>query len=89
LALQEWLTTDYHAGPITRVLLIDLETNRYSEFKAVEKGFAQDFRFAGNTFVYRKHFYARGEVIPAEVDISTIMNWKKMWHLLLPALGVL
>ena len=78
LAAEEWLTTDYQIGPITRVLLIDVETNRYSEFKVIEKGFAEDFRFARDTFIYRKHFYGTGQVTEAEVDISRIINWKKI-----------
>ena len=78
LAIQEWLTTDYQDGPITRVMLVDVETNRFSEFTAVEKGFVQSFRFVGNIFVYRKQHYVSGQVTEAEVEISSISNWKKI-----------
>lgn len=76
LAAQEWLTTDYQKGPITRVLLIDLEQGRVSEFKIVEKGFVEDFRFHGGTFMYLKNFQGTGRGIETEVDISDIHNWR-------------
>jgi len=78
LAAQEWLTTDEQVGPHTRVLLIDSEKNRYSEFEVVENGFAENFQFVGDTFVYRKHYYGNDQVTDAEVDVTRIMNWKKI-----------
>jgi hypothetical protein len=77
LAVQEWLTTDYLTGPVTRVLLIDLEADRCSELEPVQKGFAQVFQFIGDTFGYRNHFLADGHETTAEVVISRITNWKK------------
>ena len=77
VAVQEWLTTDYLTGPVTRVLLIDLKADRCSELEPVKKGFAQDFHFDGDTFAYRNHFPASGQATAAEVVISLITNWKK------------
>ena len=80
LAAQEWPTTDYQAGPITRVLLVDLETNRYSKVGGVEKGFAEDFRFDGDIFIYRKHLYETDQVIETKVDVSSITNLEHGIH---------
>jgi len=78
LAAQEWLTTDYQKGPITRVLLIDVEQGRVSEFKVVERGFVEDFRFRGRTFMYLKNFKGTGRGIESEVDMTDIHNWKEI-----------
>jgi hypothetical protein len=78
LAAQEWLTTDYVKGPITRVLLIDVEPQRVAELEVVEKGFVEDFIFRDQVFIYRKSFKATGQSVEAEVQISDIVNWKPM-----------
>jgi hypothetical protein len=78
LATEEWLTTDYQAGPITRVLLIDLEKKQASTFREIEKGFAENFRFQENKFLYAKRYYDTGEITEAEVEISSIGNWKSI-----------
>ncbi|WP_052572413.1 hypothetical protein [Holophaga foetida] len=75
LAAQEWLTTEYGAGPITRAVLIDPTTWRIATLKVAEKGFAESFQFSGSTFIYRKVFTARGERIELEVDLNSIHNW--------------
>ena len=76
LAAQEWLTLDYQQGPITRVLLIDVERGRLSEFKTVPKGFVEDFKFVGGTFRYLKNFKGTGQGTETEVEIASIENWK-------------
>lgn len=75
LAAQEWLTTDYENGPITRVAIFDVESRLVSVLKRCVGGFAEDFRFSGAVFIYRKKFLGKGEEIEAEVEISSIKNW--------------
>lgn len=77
LAAQEWLTTDDWEGPITRAVLIDVETWTIAPLKAVLKGFSESFRFEEGRFVYRKVFARTGEdaIVEAEVDMSDITNW--------------
>jgi hypothetical protein len=52
--------------------------NRYSELKVVVKGFAQDFRFTGDIFIYRKPLLWKRLGTEVEVDISSIINWKEI-----------
>jgi hypothetical protein len=80
LATGERLTTDfqYQAGPITRVLLIDLEEKRASAFRKIGKGFAENFRFQENKFICARRYYDTGEITGAEVEISSIGNWKSI-----------
>jgi len=78
MATEEWLTTDYQKGPITRVALIDLKLKKLSEFKTIEKGFAEDFNFEGACLIYKKHFYDKGIIKEVEVEIASIDNWKKI-----------
>ena len=75
LALEEWLTTEYVQGPKTRLFLINVEENAYSEFKQINKGFVKNVRFNNDNIKYIKEFPATGNGIEAEVEISKIKNW--------------
>lgn len=74
LAVQEWLTTDYGMGPITRVFILEIENKRFVGLKNLDKGFVQDFVFEGSTFVYKRD--VKGIVGEVEVDIGTIDTWE-------------
>ena len=79
LAIEEWLTTDYRKGPITRVAIFDLELNRVARLKIVDKGFVSDFKLKDCVFSYRKEFIAKGKAIESEVDWISIVNWCKIY----------
>jgi len=76
-AAQEWLTTNYQEGPITRVALFDVVNGLCANFKFVVKGFAIDFNFENGKLIYKKHYYADSKIVEVEVDISSIVNWSK------------
>ena len=78
LAAQEWLTTDYQKGPVTRAVLIDVEAWSIAPLKVAEKGFAEEFRFEGLRFVYRKKFLGSGEETETEVHVPSINNWSSL-----------
>lgn len=78
VALQEWLTTDYSKGPITRLVLIDIHTKKYSNFRTVEKGFTENYQFTDESIIYEKHYKASGSINKVEVDFENINNWKKL-----------
>lgn len=75
LAAQEWLTTDYGLGPITRAVLIDPLSWAIAPLKVAEKGFAESFKFDGPKFIYRKKYPARGEEVECELDLNNKLNW--------------
>ena len=75
LATEEWLTTDYQKGPITRLLLINLETKKQSEFKRIVKGFVRDVTFFEDRLKYAKEYAATGRGAESEVEYSNIKNW--------------
>jgi hypothetical protein len=76
LAAEEWLTSDYERGPITRVLLFDLERHRASPLRTIEKGFPEAGIFEGTRFFYRRHHHHPERIVEVEVDISSIRNWE-------------
>ena len=76
LAIEEWLTTDYQKGPITRVAIFDLENSLVSRLKTVDKGFVNSFKLKNCVFSYRKEFLAKGQVIESELDWTSIKNWE-------------
>ena len=76
LAIEEWLTTDYQKGPITRVAIFDLENGLVSRLKTVDKGFVTSFKLKNGVFSYRKEFIAKGRVVESKLDWSSITNWE-------------
>ncbi|WP_167882674.1 hypothetical protein [Leptospira licerasiae] len=79
LAVQEWLTIDYAEGPITRVMLFDLEMNKYITFKELEKGFVEKFKFINNNFIYVRDYGGRKRTYEeVQVDLSIIKKWYSM-----------
>ncbi|WP_350608592.1 hypothetical protein [Pseudoalteromonas sp. MER144-MNA-CIBAN-0113] len=75
LAIEEWLTTDYRKGPVTRVAIFDLKNKLVSRLKIVESGFVSNFKLIGNVFSYRKDYHAKGTSVESEVDWKSIVEW--------------
>ncbi len=63
-------------GPVTRIVLIDIQLHQLTEFKTIHKGFVEDFIFKNNLFFYKEHYYDKEIVEEAEVEISSINNWR-------------
>ena len=79
LATEEWLTTDYNKGPVTRVAIFDLERGLVAKLKSVDQGFVHSFQLKDAVFTYIKEFQAKGTAIQSEVEWSEINNWVP-WH---------
>ena len=77
LAVQEWLTTDYGEGPITTLVLIDLERRRETTVARATKGFIVPEAFEESLIVYRKG-YAGDMIEHFDVDITTIKQWSAL-----------
>ncbi|WP_046006004.1 hypothetical protein [Pseudoalteromonas rubra] len=75
LAIEEWLTTDYQKGPITRVAIFDLENKLVTRLAAVNKGFVGNFKLENNTFTYNKTYHGNGKVVESEVGWNLITQW--------------
>ncbi len=75
LAIEEWLTTDYRKGPITRVAIFDLKEKLVTRLKVVDKGFVGSFKLKENVFSYHKTFLANGQAIESELDWTSIKEW--------------
>jgi hypothetical protein len=75
LAVQEWLTLDYAEGPITALLLIDIERGREAALARAVKGFAVPEAFDGPILRYHINYAGRGEVQHCELDTTTIKDW--------------
>jgi hypothetical protein len=76
MAFQEWLTTDYQEGPITRVAIFDLETQKVAYLKTVNKGFVENFQFKDGLFIYDKRLIAENMTKTVEVTLCDICNWE-------------
>src|SRR5215211_4691595 len=59
LAVQEWLTIDYSEGPITALVLINLERGREATVARATKGFIVPEAFDGSSIMYREKYAAR------------------------------
>jgi hypothetical protein len=74
-AAQEWLTLDYSEGPITSLLIIDLEQGRAAAVARAVKGFIIPEAFAGPLLRYRIEYAGLGRVEHATVDTTAIDSW--------------
>ena len=72
-AAQEWLSTDYNRGPVTRVLFFDLEKDRYAHLKILEGGFVGNFKIEDNLFIYTRE--TKGIRKEMEISIESIDTW--------------
>ena len=79
LAIEEWLTTDYQKGPITRVAIFDLKNKVVSRLKVVDKGFVDSFKLKDDVFSYRKNFHTNGKVVESELDWHSIKEWSDIY----------
>ncbi|RZM80372.1 hypothetical protein C3B51_12500 [Pseudoalteromonas rubra] len=75
LAIEEWLTTDYQKGPITRVAIFDLENKLVTRLATVKKGFVDSFKLKNNIFTYNKTYHGNGKVVESEIDWNLITQW--------------
>lgn len=75
VALEEWLTTDYEKGPVTRLLVIDTARGTNAASDRIDKGFVQDIVFSGTTVSYVKVFFAEQSRIPGTIHLRDIKGW--------------
>lgn len=52
VALQEWLTTEYTQGPITRPFIIDRRNLTFTTLSNGKRGFAGEFEIVDGIFTY-------------------------------------
>ena len=78
LAVQEWLTTDYGEGPITTLVLIDLDRRREATLVRVTKGFVVPEAFADSKIVYRKEFGGQATDQHFDLEIAEIKEWRPL-----------
>jgi hypothetical protein len=75
-AAQEWLTLDYSEGPITALVLIDLNLGREASVARAVKEFIVPTAFESSSIVYRKDYAGQEGTERFEVDITKIREWK-------------
>jgi len=75
LAVQEWLTLDYSEGPITALVILDLQLRREAELARLVKGFIVPTAFEGSSIVYRKDYAGNEGTERFEIDTTKIEGW--------------
>ena len=78
LALQEWLTTDYGAGPVTRAKIIDLEKRVFYDAYEAQKAFVENFAFTGEEFSYDANYQGLGKKVSYSISFGDIRTWKPL-----------
>jgi hypothetical protein len=78
LAVQEWLTLDYSEGPITELVILDLQLRREAVLARVVKGFIVPTAFVGPNVVYRKDYAGQAGAELFEVVTTKIVDWKEL-----------
>jgi hypothetical protein len=54
--VQEWLSTDYGRGPVTRLLIVDADERREITIAETDRGFVVPVRFIGERLVVEQQF---------------------------------
>jgi hypothetical protein len=78
VAVLEWLTLDYSEGPITALIVLDLDRGREAPVARATKAFIVPLAFDGSSIVYRED---RGGQEGAErfgIDITKIDQWSDL-----------
>ena len=78
LAVQEWLTIDYSEGPITALVLIDLNRGREASVARATKGFIVPEAFNGSLIVYHEKYAAREVVQHFDLDAMASDQWNAL-----------
>ncbi|NPV08326.1 MAG: hypothetical protein HPY83_10260 [Anaerolineae bacterium] len=68
VAVQEWLTADERRGPLTRLLLVDLESGLECAVSDASKGFLVPLRFEEGKLVYVRRYYTFGPPLTVEYE---------------------
>lgn len=74
LAVQEWLTLDYSEGPITELVLLDLQLRQAAVARAT-KGFLVPIAFADPLVTYRAEYAGPAGVQHFTLDITSVAEW--------------
>ncbi len=72
VAFEEWLTTNYSDGPITRVVIYDLLKNHISELSDGQSGFIELMEFTETSFRYSRHNYGQKIIDNFEVTFASM-----------------
>lgn len=74
--IQEWLTTDYEKGPITQLIIIDVENRKECVLSKATKGYVIPESLEGAVIIYKKHYYdGSGRAIEYEQNIPSADRW--------------
>jgi hypothetical protein len=77
LVVQEWLTLDYSEGPITALVVIDVDLMREAVIDRATKGFLVPETFDDAALAYRRE-YAGRSIEHVEIDAGAITDWKEL-----------
>ena len=76
LAVQEWLTLDYSEGPITALVLIDVQLRREVAVAQATKRFLVPEAFEGSVIVYREEQAGQDSVKHFDLKSLKGKEWK-------------
>lgn len=76
LALQEWQSSDFAKGPVTILLLVNLNDKQLARLSVADQGFVRPIRFKNDKIVYQKEM-TNGQIIEYEIKIDSIKHWEK------------
>lgn len=76
LAVQEWLTLDYSAGPITALLVIHVQLRQEITVAQATKRFLVPTAFTGTTILYREEHAGQEVFKHFDLETATRQAWK-------------
>jgi len=76
-AIEEWLSTDYNKGPLTNLVLFDVDNNLEYTVCTVEHGFVMPSLIENNILKYSKVYHYKSLTEEHEFSINDITTWKR------------
>lgn len=77
-AVQEWESTSEGQGPITRLLLIDIETRCECILSRADGGFIVPKQFDQDKLIYTKKYAGKGVENEFEIEFLALKRWENL-----------
>jgi hypothetical protein len=77
-AVQEWESTSETQGPKTRLLLVDLETQRECVLSRADGGFIVPKQFDHAKLIYTKKYPGKGKENEFEIEFLNLNRWENL-----------
>lgn len=78
VAVQEWLSLEYSAGPKTKLVLINAATLTEADIVVVDGGFVRGVGFHDGKIASTAEYFGTGRAVAFEHEIPAASSWRQL-----------